>query len=175
MNATVPAAATAPAAPAKREAPPIDPGDKLFVVLAREIAMDINELDVILKNHEIDQSRWSQIQTNPRFQMLLSQQVQEWNNALNTQERVKLKALAAIEEAMPEFFQRMHDPHENLPAKVKAFEAFGNIAGLGKNQMGGAPSGEKFSVVINMGPDRSIKVTADNDKSPPQAIDVSDK
>lgn len=161
MNATVPVAATAPTAPAKREAPALDLGDKFFVVLAREIAMDIQELDVILKNHDVDQARWSQIMANPRFRMLLDQQVKEWNNALNTGERVKLKALAAIEEAMPEFFQRMHDPQENLPAKVKILEAFGNIAGLGKNQQG-APGGggEKFSVTINIGEDQQVKVSA---------------
>lgn len=171
MNATVPVAATAPAAPAKREAPALDLGDKFFVVLAREIAMDIQELDVILKNHDVDQARWSQIMANPRFRMLLDQQVKEWNNALNTGERVKLKALAAIEEAMPEFFQRMHDPQENLPAKVKILEAFGNIAGLGKNQQAGPGGGEKFSVTINLGPDQQLKVSA----QAPQVINAEDQ
>lgn len=171
MNATVPVAASAPAAPAKREAPPVDPGDKFFVVLAREIAMDMHELDVILKNHDVDQARWDQIVKNPRFQMLLTQQVTEWNNALNTQERVKLKALACLEEAMPEMFQRMHDPQETLPAKVKIFEVLGNVAGMGKNQQGGAVTGEKFSVTINLGTDKPVQVIADTPKTI-QAIQI---
>lgn len=138
-----------------------DPAESIFVLLAREIAMDIYPLDQILKNHEIPAARWEQIRLNARFQGLLLKQVEEWNSALNTGERVKLKSLACVEEALPEFYARMHDPKENLPAKVKALEVIGGLAGLGKGgqavQGGG---GERFSVTINMGADQQIKIEA---------------
>lgn len=147
-------------------------GDEMiFVQLAREIAMDIHPLTDILKNHEIDTVRWEAIKLNARFQALLLAQVEEWNSALNTGERVKLKALACIEEAMPEFYARMHDRQENLPAKVKALEVFTQIAGITKNGQGAAiGGGEKFSVTINLGADKQLTITAPS----PSAIGVGD-
>jgi len=136
------------------------------VMLAREIAMDIHPLETILNNHEINPVRWEEIRNNPRFQMLLSQQVQEWNGALNTAERVKIKALSCIEEALPEFFAKMHAQDENLPAKVRALEVFGQLAGMGKGAA--PPSGsEKFSVTINLGADQQLKISA---PTPPHAV-----
>lgn len=166
MNATVPAAAPAQAAaPATPDVPAIrgpevDPRDLILVQLSREIAMDIHPLETILANHEIAQTRWEEIRRMPRFEQLLRAQVEEWNSALNTAERVKLKALSCVEEAMPEFFARMHDPKEALPAKVRALEVFGNLAGLGKGVVAGGGGGEKFSVTINLGADQQIKVSA---------------
>lgn len=134
--------------------------------------MDIHPLDEILNSHEISTDRFEIIKANARFQALLRQQVEEWNSALNTGERVKLKALSAIEEAMPEFYARMHDPKETLPAKVKVLEAFSGLAGLGKNgQAAQGGGGEKFSVTINLGADKQLTISA----PAPKAVDVSDQ
>lgn len=146
--------------------------DLIFLQLAREIAMDIHPLADILANHEISTVRFEEIKLNARFQALLLSQVEEWNSALNTGERVKLKALSCIEEALPEFYARMHDPNENLPAKVKAFEVMAQVAGLSKNgQVVGVGGGEKFSVTINLGADKQLTISAPS----PSAIGVSDE
>lgn len=170
MNATASAATTTPIAPQKTQTMSGN-GELIFVQLAREIAMDIHPLEQILKNHEIGAARWEEIRTNPRFQALLLRQMEEWNSALNTGERVKLKALSCIEEALPEFYGRMHNPNETLPAKVKALEVFAQIAGIGKNAQGAGPSGEKFSVVINMGDDKKLTISAPT----PRAIGTGDE
>jgi hypothetical protein len=150
---------------------PITPvgNDALFVMLAREIAMDIHPLETILKNHEITQGRWQEIRNNARFIHLLQSQVEEWNGALNTAERVRIKALSCIEEALPEFFARMHAPDENLPAKVRALEVFGQLAGIGKSAQVSGNGGEKFSVTINLGQDQVLKVSAP--ATPPAVLD----
>jgi len=132
----------------------------MFLTLAREIAMDIHPLETILRNHEITQARWNEIKDNPRFIYLLQTQMEEWNRAMNTAERVRIKALACIEEAMPEFYARMHDTNENLPAKVKALEVFGQLAGMGKSTVATNGGAEKFSVTINLGADQVLKVSA---------------
>lgn len=161
MSATVATAVSATQVPAKLANSPHAQAELLLVRLAREIAMDIHPIEVILKNHEVDDKKWQQIQESQRFKGLLGAAVEEWNSSLNTAERVKLKALSCIEEALPEFFGKMHDANENLPAKVKALEVFGNFAGLNAKlaQMSGV-GGEKFSVTINLGADNQLKITA---------------
>lgn len=167
MSATASVPAPAQAAPATKV---LSGNDLLFVQLAREIAMDIHPLDHILKTHDVTEIRWAEIQNSPHFVRLLQSAVEEWNSALNTAERVKLKALSCLEESLPEFYARMHDPREALPAKVRAFEVFGNIAGLSKNgQVAGG--GERFNVTINLGADKQLKISAPQ----PDMIDVSDK
>jgi hypothetical protein len=170
MNATVPAAAavTAPA-----PAPPkVQSSDLMFVQLAREIAMDIQPIDVILKTHEISDARWDEIKANYRFQKYLETSLIEWNSALNTGERVRLKALSLVEEALPEMYSRMHDPKEMLPAKVRALEVIGKIGGVGINNLGEkGGGGEKFSVTINLGSDKEITINA----PVPQAITAEDQ
>jgi hypothetical protein len=159
MNATVPVAVPAQtsgqvAAPAL---PKVQSGELIFVQLAREIAMDIQTIDVILKNHEISDARWQEIKVNHRFNTLLEQMMIEWNSALNTGERVRIKALSLVEEALPEFYGQMHNKNESLPAKVKALEVIGKIGGVGINNQGaGGPGGEKFNVTINLGSDQKL-------------------
>jgi hypothetical protein len=158
---------------AKPELPkaPIPPEDRLYLALAREVAMDIHPLETILATHRVTTDKWNEIKENPRFDQFLRAALEEWNSALNTAARVKIKALACVEEAMPEFFGRMHDPNEALPAKVKSLEVFANLAGLSKNNQVVGGGGEKFSVTINLGEDQQLKISAPS----PEMIDVSDK
>lgn len=146
--------------------------DLMIVQLAREIAMDIHPTEQILRNHQISPTRWEEIQRNTRFRQILQGFVEEWNSADNTEKRTKLKALSFVEESMPEMYARLHSPAEPLPAKAKVLEVVAKIAGLGANgAMGTGGSGEKFSVTINLGEQKTLVVSAPT----PQAIDTSDK
>lgn len=144
-----------------------------MIQLAREIAMDIFPLDQILKNRAVTNDTWDKIRDNPRFNALLRTAMDEWNSSLNTGERVKIKAMAFVEEAMPEFFGRVHDPLENLPAKVETLKAIGRFAGLGipNATPGAGGSGERFSVTINMGDDKQLKIER---TVPPQVIEQNE-
>lgn len=123
--------------------------------------MDIHPIEVILQHHGLDREKWEKIQANARFNSLLTSAIAEWNSAVNTAERVKLKSLACVEESLEEFYGRMHDKTESLPAKVRALEIMGNFAGLGSKftqaQGGG---GEKFSVTINLSDTNQLKISA---------------
>ena len=74
----------------------------------------------------------------PRFQALLETETAQWNGALNTQERVKIKASAMIEEWLPEAHERMHDRGESLNAKTE----------LGKLIRSTLPDGGKIAVFV---------------------------
>lgn len=142
-----------------------------LIKLAREIAMDMRTIDEILEIHEISPSAWQKIQENSQFQALLRSEVEAWQAAGNTAERVKLKSLAFVEEALPEFYARAHDPKEPLNAKVEVLKTISKFAGIGGSQFDASVGGERFSVTINLGADHSLKI----EKSlPAQVIDHED-
>jgi len=130
----------------------------IMIKLAREIAMDIQPLDAILKDNGLDQDTWENIQNNSRFRMLLETETSAWGSAINTQERLRLKSAAALEEWLPELFTRMNDRGESLNAKVEAGKLISRWAGVGISGSQGVEGSEKFSVTINLGADNQIKI-----------------
>jgi len=139
--------------------------DLTMLKLAREIAMDIRELPAILESHRVTDAEWEKISTNTRFQEYLSTCTQEWESATNTQERVKLKSLAFIEESLPEFYTRAHDPQENLSAKTEVLKTVARFAGVGVN-VEGVTTGDRLTVTINLGADSKLQF----DRGPAPAI-----
>ena len=141
----------------------------LYVQLARELAMDIQSIDKVLAARQITNEEFENIKQNPRFQSIYSRMVDEWESSLNTAERVRIKALSFVEEAMPEYFARAHDPREALPAKVEILKAVSKIAGVDGKKEGEVGGGEKFSVTIN------ISDTKLEFEKQPVTIDVQDR
>jgi hypothetical protein len=129
--------------------------DILLVKLAREIAMDIQPLETILKQYSISPETWETLKSNGKFQNLLFSETEAWNGALNTHERVKLKAASMLEEFLPELNNRLHDRDEALPAKIEGAKLVTRIAGLGE-RVDAVGGGERFTVTINLGEDAKL-------------------
>jgi len=70
--------------------------------VARELAMGLRSLDDILELYHINATRWQAIKDNPRFHEIVQAEATAWESATNTRERVRLKSLAFLEEALPE-------------------------------------------------------------------------
>lgn len=135
--------------------------DNLFMVkLAREIASDIRSLDAILKSFMLSRSEWDSISQHAGFQKLLASAVEEWNSAANTPDRVRVKSMAFVEEALPELYARMHDAKEPLSAKVQLLQTVSKMAGVGGNADAGQ-QGEKLVVNISLGDDRKLTIVKD--------------
>lgn len=130
--------------------------DTALVKLAREIAMDIQPIETILKQYSITDQAWEQLQRNGRFTRLLESQVEEWNSALNTHERVRAKSAAMLEEWLPELNNRLHDRDIGLPAKVEAGKMLTKMAGIGEREVGAGGAGERFTITINLGEDHKL-------------------
>ena len=118
--------------------------------------MDIHPIETILKQYSITPEAWEQLQRNSRFQRLLASQVEEWNGALNTHERVRAKSAAMLEEWLPELNNRMHDQDEALPAKIEAGKMLTRMAGIGVAAGESGAGGERFTVTINLGEDHKL-------------------
>lgn len=130
--------------------------------------MDIHSIEKILAAREISQEEFENIKSNPRFQAIYARMVQEWESSLNTGERVRLKALAFVEESLPEYFGRAHDPREALPAKVEILKAVAKIGGIDGRSKDEVAAGDRFSVVINLGGDSQVRI---DKEIRPQVID----
>jgi len=128
--------------------------------LAREIAMDIKELPVILKTFNITQLQYDGLLTNPFYKAALDAAIIEWNSALSTTARIKIEAAATLEAALPSLGAKMQKKDESLDAQVKAGQLFAKLAGIGESGQG-PTSGERFVININLGADTKIRYEKD--------------
>jgi hypothetical protein len=134
--------------------------DQKLLVIAREVAMDIFDIDQILVFTNTSPEEYAQLKELPRFQTYLRSEMEAWNSALNTHERVKIKAASQIEFALPELNNRLHDASEPLMPKVKLAELISKLAGMGaQNASINGDSGDKFTVTINLGEDRKLEIS----------------
>lgn len=140
----------------------LQPGisDVTLLKLAREIAMDIRPLEGILETLEIKPTDWEYISSLPRFQGYLRSAVEGWESATNTAERVRMKSLSFVEEALPEFYARAHDAREPLAAKTEVLKTIAKFAGIG-GAVEGANLGERMVVTINLGADHQFTIQKD--------------
>jgi hypothetical protein len=142
-----------------------------LVKLAREVAMDIKDLAVVLEHYKLTQEQYDHLKENHEFfKQALHVSVIEWNSALTTAERIKLESAAILEDALPRLGARMANAAEGLPGVVEAAKLFAKIAGLGEKEQTNSAPGEKFTIRIDLGGDnRTIKDVT------PQAIEIESK
>lgn len=132
--------------------------DLKLIRLAREVAMGIKPLEDVLTNHDISIVEFEKLKGNPRFLHLFSSEVQAWESAINTQERVKLKSASLLEEWLPELYARMNDRTESLSAKIEGGKLVRDLGGLGgKFNVDGAAPGDRVSITINLGADVKLQ------------------
>lgn len=132
------------------------PPELLSLQIAREIAMDLLDVEDILKRYGITAKEWDRLQRNQYFQRVLQQAVIDWGSALNTEQRVKVKSAALFEEWLVEANRLAHDPQQPLSSKVELMKML-RAAGFAQAG-GGEGSGERFSVTINLGADNQLKI-----------------
>lgn len=139
--------------------------------LAREIALEIQPLEQVLTVHGVEPWEFERIRQNPRFQQLLVEGLAIWNSSVNTPERIRLKQMQIVEQALPEMYARLHDPKESLSAKVELFKALSRGAMPEKQAEVG---GERVTITINLGADEKLSY-AGAKILPSQVKDLDDK
>lgn len=128
--------------------------------VVREIAADMRSLEDILLAHDVSEEQWSILQHEPRFRSALKSAVADWQSVGNTADRVKVKSLHFVEEALPELYSRAHDPKEPLSAKVELIKTVAKLAGIADRADTGG-GGERMVVTINLGADHKLTFAKD--------------
>jgi hypothetical protein len=129
-----------------------------FAALAREIAMDVFDLQQILDLHKLSDEEWMKISDNPKFQAILKNMIADWESAANTRERVKIKAATGLESVLEPYIAEIQDTKIPLAQRVEAGKFLARLGELDGNL--GVGQGDRFQIVLNMGTSH-------------QAIDVS--
>ena len=112
--------------------------------------MGIYEVEDILTRYGIGWEEFERIQGMGRFQRLLETTTVEWGSTMNTRERIKIKALAGVEDGLAGLFLSAKDSRETLASRVEAYKLARVLAGIGeKDPNEVAP--EKFTLTINVG------------------------
>lgn len=128
--------------------------------LAREVAMDIKERHVILKEYGLSDAQYDFLdQHNGFYAQALKAACLEWHSPLSTQERIKLEAAAILEDGLPGLGARLQNKQEQLSGVVEAAKLFAKIAGVGEREAGVAAPGERFTINIDLGGDQKIAVS----------------
>lgn len=140
-----------------------------LVKLARQIAMGIKEIPDILFDNGLTLREFDVIKLLPHFNNILAAEARAWEGAGNTNERLRIKSAAMIEEYLPELYARLNDREEPMMAKIKALELASKMAGFSDKADApiGSP-GDKVSVIINLGADSKLVYEK---QLPPKVID----
>lgn len=136
--------------------------DPSLASLAREIAMDLQEVDKILAAHGLSREEFEKLQGDPTFTKLFQAAVTEWNAASSTPERIRLKAQVMVEESLPSLHTATVDDKIPLAQRVEALKFTSKLAAL-VDEKGGVLGGRGpvsggFSISINIGSD-TVKIT----------------
>src|SRR6185436_1869714 len=116
--------------------------------LAREIAMDVVDLQDILALHKVDDAAWAQIQADSRWQAQLASMAQDWNSAGNAKERVKVKAQTGMEMLLETYIRDAGDASHPLAQRVEAGKLICRLGELLEAKTGGG--GGQVLVQINI-------------------------
>ena len=118
--------------------------------LARELAMDILPVEDVLRIHELDDSTWLRIQSDPSFQAMLASMVTDWHSADNAKSRVRTKAATAFEALIEVYVRDAMDTTIPLAQRVEVGKLLVKIGEL-ETVRDGKGDGTQVLIQINTG------------------------
>ena len=116
--------------------------------LAADLARQLEPADAIFKRYRMDDAVADELMANPAFIEMVKQAHHAWKDVSNASERVRLKAVIALEEMLPKMYRRAVDPDTPVGAANDTFKTFKALAGMDAKEA--ADVGGRFSVTINL-------------------------
>lgn len=135
--------------------------DKRMIHVAREIALDIHELEDILRNAAVSPEEFARWSHNEHFQSMLRDELAAWASATNTHERVKLKAAVVMENWLEQAHSILHDKTETLSGRAEIAKLLADMSGMRAKDMHVANAGDRLSITINLGDAKPLRVEKD--------------
>ena len=121
-----------------------------IAMLAREMAMAIRPVELILKAVNITQAQFDKfILPNAFYKRAYETFVLEWESALSTNKRIAVEAAAILEDSLPKLNARMINGQEPLSSSTETAKLFAKLAGAGETKE--VSQGERFTITINLG------------------------
>jgi hypothetical protein len=123
-----------------------------IAALVRDLAVNMYDLDYILKKHKLTQEEYDALRQNEFFNRAMEVAATEWNSPMSTNKRLAMQAAIGLEDAMPTMAARMLKQNEPVANVVELAKIFTKIAGVGEDKSQSAPT-EKFHITIDLGGD----------------------
>lgn len=128
--------------------------------LARDVAMNIKERHVVLKDHGLTQAQYDYLEAYNEFYInALKAACLEWHAPLSTAQRISVEAQAILEDSLLDLGARMRNKSEGLPGVIEAAKFFSKIAGVGERAVGSGDVGERFVINIDLGGDQKLTLS----------------
>lgn len=130
-----------------------------LTALAREIAQDLYPLPQLLAKHAITQNQYEFLcEHNEYFKNTLASECKDWQSIASTEKRVRMQALAALEDKMPNIASRMGQAAEKLGDVVEAAKFFAKVANVDTSVPGAGGGSGGFTISIDLGADTRITI-----------------
>lgn len=125
--------------------------DEMLVArLAAEIAANLRPAADILAAHSVSVSEFRAIAATPQFRQLYTEAKRLWHEDTNASDRVRQKALLALEEMLVPLVNLVHDTESTPMAKLEGIKVTTRLAGMEKQPIDPTAGGPGFSVTINL-------------------------
>ena len=123
-----------------------------IAALVRDLAVNMYDLDYILKKHGLTQDEYDGLCRNDFFKRAMEVAATEWHSPMSTNKRLAMQAAIGLEDAMPTMAARMMKQNEPVQNIIEIAKIFTKIAGVGDEKTT-APPTEKFHITIDLGGD----------------------
>lgn len=152
---------------------PVEPApfDEISPVLAQEIAAGLTDIGDILERHSVTREEFLALAKTQAFRSMVAEAKSLWHADGNAKERIKAKALVAVEVNLPLLHRLANDEDLNPTARIEAVKELKALGGLNAKEEGAAAGGSGFNITITVGGE---DVLAPKDVTPKQkVIDVA--
>jgi len=138
--------------------------------IAREIAREIQPLEILLQRAGIDSDAYDRIKEHPIFQTHLLEEAQIWSASTkqNLRERVSVKAASMIEELLLDTVDIIRDADIPGAARVQALQFLAKLGHLGEGPLTKDDGSGRVQINIMLG---GHKLSFDKESSEPKTIE----
>jgi hypothetical protein len=141
-----------------------DHDEALVARLAAEIAANLRPAADILATHGLSVDQFKLIAATPQFRSIFAEAKRLWHEDVNASERVRQKALLALEEMLVPLVGIVHDTESSASAKLEGIKVTTKLAGMEKQPGDAAGAGSGFSVTINLPGQPPATITAEAER-----------
>ena len=124
--------------------------DDISGALITELAMQITSPTEVVARYGYSDAQAAELLSSSHFQAALKAAHEEWQAAKNTEERVRLKSLIALEEMLPHQFAMGVDPDVSPAVRNETAKFFRATAGLDTRDAE-VGTGSALSITMNVG------------------------
>lgn len=118
--------------------------------LAFDLATGIADVEDVLERYGLTKEDLRVRLQNPTFKKIYHEAKSLWNSDLSIKERVRLKAMALVEDSLLELYTIFHTTDVAAPARIEAFRRLAQVATVDTpdktNEVG-----NRVNVVFNFG------------------------